>query len=392
MVLRHSSRVGLTVAALAAILPCCAPMRAADWTDKISLHAYGGWAAGTSDPYPFLAGRGEGEAEVENLEAVLLFQFRPTEHLLIVIAPEGEVEREGNETEDKVRLELAYAEWETSERFRIRFGRNRLPFGIYTDIYDVGTLRPFYHLPVSIYGHSGFVSESYLGVGIGGLAPAKKGWELRYDLFAGGADFDVDEPFEEALETPGGEGDAGEEAEGDIESLIGGRLILGTPVDGLTFGVSAFSGKPEAAGDFATSEPQWGDFRSVGVHVEFQRGAWTTRAETGRHHEDEFDTDASYLEVSRRLGERWQVALRGEHATVDFSDELPTGGDSLLDHDEIAAGISYWFDSGFVLKLSIHSFDGNLFAHPHDRVAEALSEGSLDDSGTAVVFGAQFSY
>ncbi len=365
---------------------------AADWTDKVSIHAYGGWAAGTSDPYPYLAGRGEGEVEVENLDAVLLFQFRPTDHLLIVVAPEGEVEREGDETEDKVKLELAYAEWEASERLRIRFGRNRLPFGIYTDIYDVGTLRPFYHLPNAIYGHTGFVSEAYLGVGIGGLAPAPKDWELRYDLFAGGTDFEVDEPFEEALEPVGGGGEEEEEAEADIESLIGGRLIVGTPIEGLSFGVSAFAGKPEGAGDFGTDEPSWGDFRSVGVHAEFQRGAWTARAEAGRHHEDEFDTDALYLEVSRRLGERWQVALRGEHTQANFVRDLPSGGDSLLDHDEIAAGIGYWFDPNFVLKLSVHSLSGNLFSHPHEEVAEALADGTLDDSGTAVVFGAQFSF
>ena len=45
-----------------------------------------------------------------------------------------------------------------------------MPFGNYTEIYDVGTLRPFYHLPQATYGPTGQIAESYDGIGANRVA------------------------------------------------------------------------------------------------------------------------------------------------------------------------------------------------------------------------------
>ena len=386
------SRARIAVAALAVGLAFGAPLRAADWTDKLSIHAYGGWAVGSSDPYAYLSGSGEGEVEVDNVDVVMLFNFRPTDDVQIVLAPEWEIEQEDGVTEQSAKLELGSVEWSRSEKLRLRLGRNRLPFGIYTDIFDVGTLRPLFTLPQSIYGPTGFVSESYNGVGVGGLLVPAEGWELNYDFYVGGSDFKTDEIFEAAVENPG-EGDAGEEAEAGIEKLVGARLTFGTPVEGLSVGFSAFAGEPESQGDFALEDPAWGDFASFGAHAELLRGPWSVRAEIGRHTEDEFTSRAGYLEIGRRFGPRWQAALRGESVHLDFDEELPPGADSLLDHDELVAGVSYWVTENFVIRLACHQIEGNLFAHPEaDELTEALEEGTLDDSNRLISFGAQFSF
>ena len=367
------------------------PLLGADLSDKISIHGYGGWAAGASDPYPYLAGRGEGDPEVENVEASLLVSARPSDKLRIVFAPFWATQQVEGETEEVAEIELAFAEWDYSEALRFQIGRSRLPFGIYTEIFDIGTLRPLYDLPQAIYGHTGFVTEFYDGFGLGGRRSLASGWDLTYDLYLGGAEFETDEPFEAVLEEGDGGGD--EEGESNIEALTGFRIDAST-ASGVSFGVSAFAGEPEAAGDQATaSSPSWGDYRSYGVHLEVERGDWVLRSEFGRHDEDEFNNTAGYLELSYRLDPRWQLAARYDHADAQFVEDLPETADSLLRHREAALGLNYWFDSNLVLRLSYHAIDGNLFTHPdHETLVEQVANGELDDSSSLILFGAQFSF
>lgn len=357
--------------------------------DKVAIHGFGGWAVGYSDPHPYLAGSGDGEPNWQNLEMVLLVEAQPAERLRIVFAPEFEVE----EDEEETKIELLYAEWRMTDALRLQAGRGRLAFGLYADIYDVGTLRPFFYLPQSIYGHTGFVSEFYDGLGLVGRG--KKGdWSMQWNAYVGGATLDIDEPFEEVL---GGGGDPGEEeedgeiAEAELELMAGARLLIETPVEGLTLGLSALAGQPEEAGDFAADDDTtFGDFASYAVSAEFSRGPWTLRSEFGRHEETEFDTVAGYFELSYRLGDHWQVAGRWDKAEADFVGELPEKFSSTLEHDELSLGLNYWWNANFVLKASVHRVDGNLFAHAHGGIAGI--EEALDPRTDLLVFGAQFSF
>ncbi len=379
--IRSGALAGLAVAGG---LLLAGPARAVDLADKFSIHAYGGWAAGRSDPYPYLTGDGEPDFEVDNARAVLLMQFRPVDEVTIVIAPEWEIEQEDGSTEQDQNLEIASVEWSTSEKLRLRLGRNRMPFGNYTDIFDVGTLRPFYSLPQSIYGSTGFVTESYNGVGISGLVPAG-GWEVDYDLYAGGGDFLVDVPFEQALEEI-----AADEPADKIKRLLGGRVTFGTPVEGLRFGLSAYAGRLEGAD---APRDHWGDFASYGTHLEFDRSPWLVRGEVARHREDLFDTDAGYLEVACRFGTHWQGAVRADRVRTEFVEELPASFDSLLKHDELSLGASYWFNENLVLRASYHRVDGNLFAHPSgEQLFDEVDDDAVDERTDLFQFGVQFSF
>jgi hypothetical protein len=48
--------------------------------------------------------------------------------------------------------DYGFAEWRFSDALRLHAGRMKHPFGIYSEIFDVGTLRPFYTLSQSVYG------------------------------------------------------------------------------------------------------------------------------------------------------------------------------------------------------------------------------------------------
>jgi|CXWL01.1.fsa_nt_gi hypothetical protein len=378
------SKSEMVVVAVCAVLLGTTP--AAAQREKISLHGYGGWVVGYSDPHPYLSGAGDGELNFENGEFVLLLEARPAERLRIVFAPEFEFEEGKTET----KVELLYAEWAATDHVALQLGRGRLPFGLYADIYDVGTLRPFFHLPQAIYGKTGFVSEFFDGLGVVGRGLERGDWGLQWNLFAGGASLQIEEPFEAVV--PGDGNDVeGEGAEGELETIAGGRLVVTTPLEGLSVGASTFFAEPKVGGDFASDQDaRFGDFTSFSVSAELLRGAWSVRGEFGHHDENEFDTDASYLEASYKLGDHWQLAARYDSAEVSFVGDLPVEGRSTLEHQDLALGLNYWFNSNFVLKTSFHQVEGNLFAHPD---AEALAPGvALDDRTDLVLFGTQFSF
>lgn len=382
---------------------------AQDFGERLRIYGFGGWAVGNSDPYPYLSGRGDGDNEYDRTTFVLGTAATVSERLEVFT----QLLFESTDEDESAEVEIASAQWAVSDRTKLRFGRSRMPFGIYTEIFDAGTLRPFFDLPQAIYGDTGFVAEAYNGVGLISSVEGAGGWRLDYDLFLGGVKLQVDEPFE-GLGEEGGEGGEGEEvlaAETDLEDLIGFRLGVSTPVTGLSFGLSAYGGKPRGArgethgeGEGGGEEGEigelsfdtsWGDVTSLGLHLEYLGGPWSVRVEGGRHETPEFNVESSYLEVARRLGEHWQVAGRIEGVDiVDFIERVPVGAESFFEHDELVAGLNYWFNSNLVLKLSIHQVDGNLFAHSNDRAERRaqVETGTLDDSVDLVTFGAQFSF
>lgn len=158
-----------------------------------------------------------------------------------------------------IKLDYAFAERPFSEKLHLRAGKMKRPFGISTEIFAVGTLRPFAELPQAVYGPVGLVGENYKGIGFTGLVTFKCHWELEYDIYGGGQELEEFFPPEAVAE--------GEEFEDPIElertkDILGGRVRLETPVAGLSFGVSVYIGN-EIGSERRTS---------VGVQAEAEDG------------------------------------------------------------------------------------------------------------------------
>jgi hypothetical protein len=162
--------------------------------------------------------------------------------------------------------------------------------------------------------------------------------------------------------------------------MLGGRITVETTIEGLSLGVSGYSGKEEGARHSA-----------YGLFGQYLAEPWTVRSEYVGHTEDVGTrTTALYLEVARRFGDHWQGAAR-----YDWSDTKAPGvalAPSLGRHKDAAVGLNYWFQAGFVIKVSYHRVDGNRFARPEDvDLAEAVRSG-LKTRTDLVVVGAQFSF
>lgn len=350
---------------------------------KTQLHGFGRWHFGrTSEPNLYLGGTPDGQ--FDNSALALHTNSQLSDRLAVATQLETLLSPEGVEVE----LDFAFASWKFSDAAVMKAGAVKLPFGIYTEIFDVGTVRPFIDLPQAVYGPVGTVGERYQGVGLSGGAGDR--WRVQYDAYFGGLSFSENEIPEAVLIGEEEEEEEGleleEEHEHQLRNTLGGRLVVETPVSGLSFGASAYSGVDVHSGDRRSA---WGG------QAEYLTGPWSFRSEYVGGTQPDDDRKAAYFEASRRFG-RFELAGRYDwfKATLNELDEDDDEQESsLLRHESFSIGLNYWFSPEFVLKANYHRVDGNRLAAPEaDEIFEMHEAGLLNPKTNAFQFGAQFSF
>jgi hypothetical protein len=361
----------------------------------VEVHGFGGWAYAETDGNRYLIGTDDGN--YKNASFALNVTGKPSAKLTLVAQVELETSLDDEAGEQEVELEYAFAEWAFSDALRLRVGRGKHPFGLYGEVFEVGTLRPFYLLPQGVYGPNGFTSESYDGLGIVGSRYGVSGWGIQYDVYAGQlvGELDVPNIFFAATD---------EDAVGNLEQetqtkdLIGLRLVVTTPVEGLSWGLSGYRGKRTITPGFVFGELT---YTVYGAQIEYAREPWTLRAEYAHNEEESSEAEAGYFEAAYKLSQHWQVAARWDWWELDLP-IIPPG--ALRDfyekhfwhHEETAIGLNYWFSPNFVLKASYHMAEGNRFAFPDDPAviheARLTFPPTLTFETDMVIFGGQFSF
>lgn len=348
----------------------------------IEIHGYGGWSYGRSNASDnrYLASSREGESEYTNL--AVAFAAQPSERVRI----NAQVWWEAAAGEEELAtVDFAFGEWRVSDALRLRLGKVKHPFGIYTEVFDVGTIRPLFWLPQSVYGSSGTVAEAYHGIGITGSTFTDNDWRLEYDGYIGEVRLDhsdLADAFEDA-EAPE-DAEAIESDEVDLRDLVGGRLTVTLPVFEVRLGLSAYTGRLEIASGERHS--------CLGAHAEYLSDAWSLRSEYTRLRESAaLTSNALYLELARRLDAAWQIAARIDHSDLQLDGIDTSAAPSLLEHQDLTVGLNYWFDPDFVVKLSASRVDGNRFAAPEDLV-DAIRDGGIQRVTRLVSLGVQFAF
>ena len=212
------------------------PAPAQETGDRVVLHGFGSWASGrTTWNNTYLAGRPENDFR----HASMAINAAATVDDKFTVHAQAEIREDDIGTHTT--LSYAFAEYRLSDRLAFRIGQVKHPFGLYTEVFTVGTLRPFLDLPQGLYGPAGFAGEAYRGLGITGTAEAGA-WTVSYDVYGGGVDL---EKFAVPEEFYRGEALAEEPSEIEVEStrdVVGGRVVLNTPVRGLSLGASSYTG------------------------------------------------------------------------------------------------------------------------------------------------------
>jgi hypothetical protein len=348
---------------------------AEDLTEKTHVHVFGGWAYGRTDGNQYLAGVKGGSYDTASL--ALNVTSDVSDKLRIVGQAEWVDGSEGSE----IQFDYAFAEWRLSPNVKLRAGKVKQPFGLSAEVFDVGTLRPFYELPQATYGGIGLVGESYKGVGLSGYVGLKHGWGLNYDVYGGGQELEEYRPPEALL--------LGETFQNPIETertkdMVGGRVIVDTPVEGLRFGTSAYTGT-EIGATRRTG---------FGVQGEYLTGKWSLRSEYMRETaKNDLSADGFYAEAAFHFDRHWQAAAQYGRLTSELAAVPTPVTPSLLRHEEFAFGLNYWWSPNFVFKASYHHVNGNRLAGPlPEDLGAVVAEGSLDKRTNLVIVGAQFSF
>jgi hypothetical protein len=273
-------------------------------------------------------------------------------------------------------LDWTFVEVAFARSFKLRVGKIKLPLGISRETEAIGTLRPFYSLPEVVYGPTGVSSESYFGAGITGELFNERSWALSYDLFAGSTSLATIEPFDR-LRGPLVPGTVTAIDDDDVNGLLGGRLILGTPVDGVSFRVSGYRGSVEGS-----------SMSALLLSFDLEGDRWLVRAEAYRFQEDSLSHGA-YLEVARFVTSEIQIALQLQGMRT-HAQGVPDGS-SLLWHESAALGLNYWFTPGMVMKAALEGVRGNRLAFPR-QLDDALLAGPLSEETVMFTLGTQFSF
>ena len=362
---------------------------AAQDVNRVDVHGFGTWMySQTSNANSYLSGRTDGDYGY--VFAGLNINATVDRQIHIVVQPAWHIDGTGQPTQ--IDLNLAFIEWQLSDAFRLRAGEVKNPFGLYTEVYDIGTVRPFLSLPQTVYGPQGIVARAYKGVGLTGTKDLGASWNVSYDAYFG--EFDIPQeaaPLDFFTTT---------DALGGVELLptkttVGGRVVMHTPVDGLSFGTTAYTGRLTSASTVDTVHRR----RSiVAGQAEYLTDKWSARGEfvwgQGKLGEGpDMTVHSGYAEVAYHLTPHWQLAGLYEREQVHMSGVNVSVAPSLLRHEDFEPGVNYWISPNVVIKLSDHFVYGNRFSMPDPSlVRQVVAAGQLRSYTNDLQFGTQFSF
>jgi hypothetical protein len=388
MKLEHAALAALIVTSATA-----APVTA-QGTGAVSIHGFGGWAYGRTDNANRYGSISSEDGEFNNYDLALNVAATLSDEISVHTQVNWNSNVHG-QTQD---LDYAFAQFAPTGKFQLRMGKVISPFGLYTETYDVGTLRPFYLLPQSMYAGPGFVSKSYLGAGISGEFPLSDGkWALGYDVFGGQMEFqDWYSEFPVGFDPDTGAPQTAIVKNGLVgHDLVGLKLNIATPVEGLSVGGSYLRFDVDATFDdesYGIEDP----YQIFATHLELQRDRLTLRSEMfwlkpgADASRFAVDADGGYIEASYKLASAWQVAVSLEK----HEEETQPGSQAvtqLLEHKALGLALSYWASSSVVLKANYYYVDGNLFSRPEYDFTAAVT-GALEEKTNVFILGTQFSF
>ena len=372
-----TARCLFTTAALAMTL--AAPAMAQE-INHVEIHGFGSWSYGRSNNgNTYLQALPEGDYRGSSFALNMSAALGDRMHVFAQTS--WDATDDGTNSD----FDYAFAEYAVSDALRLRFGQVKQPFGIYTEVFDVGTLRPFFSLPQGVYGRAGFSGESYKGIGLTG-SQGMASWRADYDLYVGGQNMTVDHVAEAYYRGEPLTDVSNESEEQSVRDVVGGRLVMRTPVSGLSFGGSGSTGTM----DEATAHR-----RSVlGGQLEYVNDAWSLRSEYAYMNQAQDESSHGYyVEAARFITPHWQGAVQYNDLKSTFVGVNVSAAPSLEKHRETAVGLNYWFSPEMAIKLSVQNVEGNRFSYPHPELLDStIAAGGLKTHTTLLRFGTQFAF
>ena len=357
--------------------------------DWLKIHGFGGWAYAKTNGNNFLIGNEDGNWRTSQ------FALNLTANPYSKLSINTQLFLQSGLQQDDIELDYVFGEWAFVDAFRLRIGKIKSPIGLYSEIYDVGTLRPFYMLPVGMYYGPGLFPKSYVGLGATGNIVLNEKFEFQYDLLFGEMDFQT---FK--LEMPIGFNPITGPVMGKVNftpigrEVIGGKITVLPIIQGLKIGFSYLNmdiWTSRDGGPLQRDDTIQNRVYITSGHFEYLTDFISLRSELYAINED-VKTHGGYIEAAVMFLKNWQAGVSYDwyENTTESSVER-TMVKSLMDHSSIGLTLNYWVNPNLVLKASYYRVDGNGFAQP-DWIHENYFAGTLEEKTNVFIAGTQFSF
>jgi hypothetical protein len=304
---------------------------------KITFHGYLTQAYAQSDGHQFLGITEDGTADYRTAALQIRADVNKDDAFVVQLSHERFGASGVHLIKDDVELDWIFYE----HKFRnsaVKVGRVQIPFGIYNEVRDVGTLLPFYRPSHNFYGEAAYSSETIDGVVLSHSFQLGDRWGLDADVHYGDWKF-ISRDFV-----------TGAYVNNSVDDSIGAELWLETPISGLRIGAGGMRYDIE----FAGVESKWnvyhvsvaGDFDRFAIHSEFKD------VDIGNGFHVLFD----YVHLGVNVTEKLSVNVQQDRFYQKFS-----GFPKFRADQDRVAGINYAFSPSLVLKTEHHWNEGRFW-------------------------------
>ena len=303
---------------------------------KITLHGFLTQAYARSDGHQFLGIPEEGTADYRTAALQIRADITTSDFFVVQLSHERLGESPVQDLKDDVEVDWLFYE-HRFEKSSVKVGRVQIPFGIYNEVKDVGTLLPFYRPSHNFYGEAAYSAETVDGIVLSRAFDLGGGWGLDTDLHYGNWQF-----IERDLQ--------GNYTSDDVKDSIGVELWLETPISGLRVGTGAVQYDIDPA---TAEETTWHNYH-LSVSGEFDRFA--VHAELKKVDIEIADIYLGYAHVGFHVTDR--LTLNAQRDIFDFK----LDGAQRMDIDEDdALGVSFAWKPNVLLKAEHHWNEGNFW-------------------------------
>ncbi|HEV8579508.1 MAG TPA: hypothetical protein VGX68_10550 [Thermoanaerobaculia bacterium] len=224
----------------------------------------------------------------------------------------------------------------------VKVGRVQIPFGIYNEVRDVGTLLPFYRPSDVFYGEGHFATETVDGIVLSHAFGGGSSWQLDGDLHYGS--------WSLIRQNTTGGGFSRSKA----NDSLGVELWLTTPVPGLRIGTGGMR--------FEIEQPDGGKGHAENYHgsLAWELGRVATHIEARHVDLPTAALDEGYIHLGVQVADK--VTVNGQYDTTNAKNDI-VRKTVKIDKDT-ALGVNYAFRPDLVLKLENHWNEGYLQEDP----------------------------
>lgn len=304
---------------------------------KISIHGYLTQAYARSDGHQFLGINEDGTADYRTAALQIRAALSPASAFVAQLSHERFGASSLRELGDDVEVDWLFYSHQLGDS-SIKVGRVPIPFGIYNEIRDVGTLLPFYRPPHNFYGEGSYSADTLDGIVVSRSFSLGAGWGLDADVHYGNWTI-IERGF------------LGAYAKSGVHDSFGAELWLDTPVSGLRIGAGSMRYDIEST---VTGEQRWKNHH-FSLAGEFDR--WTVHGEVKLVKIPDLGTvELAYLHLGFNLTQK--LTLNAQKDLGHFE-----GPNALWDtfDDDRALGATFAFSPALVLKAEHHWKEGTGF-------------------------------